>query len=418
MMSRWLPFLLAALILLMPLEAFVSPKSMIGTVVLFACWGFIFEHKKPIKPTFVEFLVLIFTLLGFLSLIWSIHPHASAEVFLKLSALGLISIGLSRFFRLGDQLSLPKVELHLYKSLTKCGEDNFLQKNFSIFLTIGHILACLYVLTNELANLHLSHMKNLIQGGLFLSLSFWVVLYTLWKTPLKIYWRAAILASITLLTLMALHYVHCDTAGLGVVLGGGVALLLYKCKDLKTLQAIEFLVVLAFLFTPAICFYAFKPDYFAQYNTYIKDPSYLHRIKIWHETAIKIAENPLLGYGLNSSRYVGGKEKFDLEFKNTKGKTQTVKAEKMGMHPHNIALQLWLELGFIGALLGGMITAFFFGIIYHIKDTSKRFFYFGFFTSAMLTFWVNIGAFQTWWLSSILFLIHLFNDSWKNKRDS
>jgi O-antigen ligase len=69
-------------------------------------------------------------------------------------------------------------------------------------------------------------------------------------------------------------------------------------------------------------------------------PSVKHRIVIWQFVTKRIAEKPILGWGLNSSRAVpGGKE----------GPHEGT--ELLPLHPHNVPLQLWLELGFIGAAL-------------------------------------------------------------------
>lgn len=393
MTSQRLEFVLAALIFIIPVMAVLLPKSLLGPIIALALAGWFFRDKRVnlfSKNAHTGYLILAFILYGFLSTLWSIDPLESLKLALKLCALSFISVGLGQLFT----------------------------KNIFISFVTGHTIACIYVLASELFHFHVSPIKTFIQGGLFLSLSFWIALYALVTAPMTTRWRIISLLMMITVTMVALHHVHCDTAGLGVILGGVVAFLLAYSHNATTKYTLQFLIILAFLLTPSICFYAFKPDYFAQYNTYMKDPSYLHRIKIWHETAIKIAEKPILGYGLNTSRHVGDGAIADLEFTNKNGMTQSVKAEKMGMHPHNIALQLWLELGVVGALLGGIITAFFFGRIYHIEDRAKRLCFFGFFTSTMFAFWVNIGAFQTWWLSSIILLIHLLNIPWKNKIQS
>ncbi|MEX2008860.1 MAG: O-antigen ligase family protein, partial [Dongiaceae bacterium] len=58
--------------------------------------------------------------------------------------------------------------------------------------------------------------------------------------------------------------------------------------------------------------------------------SWRQRVEIWHFTAERIAERPLLGWGFDSARAVG---------------------DPISLHPHDIALQVWLELGAPGVLL-------------------------------------------------------------------
>lgn len=68
-----------------------------------------------------------------------------------------------------------------------------------------------------------------------------------------------------------------------------------------------------------------------------------HRVFIWDFTADAIAERPLTGYGFDSSRDLArpGDPRFDATH------------EALPLHPHNAALQVWLELGAVGLLLGG-----------------------------------------------------------------
>lgn len=72
-----------------------------------------------------------------------------------------------------------------------------------------------------------------------------------------------------------------------------------------------------------------------------------HRVAIWDFVTARIAERPLLGWGLNSSRVIpGGHEKVGQN------------AEILPLHPHDMALQLWLELGAPGAALGALMILY------------------------------------------------------------
>ena len=71
-----------------------------------------------------------------------------------------------------------------------------------------------------------------------------------------------------------------------------------------------------------------------------------HRLQIWSFVGDRIAERPLLGWGLDSSREIPG------------GKSRTADDhEQLPLHPHNAALQFWLELGAPGALLLALTAA-------------------------------------------------------------
>ncbi len=104
------------------------------------------------------------------------------------------------------------------------------------------------------------------------------------------------------------------------------------------------------------------------------------RLDIWRFASRLIARRPLLGYGLDSSRAF---------------------EPRIPMHPHDAALQLWLELGAPGALLG----ALFFGwLFYKVARLAKSdppwaavacatgFVY-------LLIGAISFGIWQEWWLA-------------------
>ena len=71
-----------------------------------------------------------------------------------------------------------------------------------------------------------------------------------------------------------------------------------------------------------------------------------HRLLIWSFAGDRIAERPLAGWGLDSARALPG------------GKDLIRPGQSwMPLHPHNAALQLWLELGVPGAVLFALMIA-------------------------------------------------------------
>ena len=69
--------------------------------------------------------------------------------------------------------------------------------------------------------------------------------------------------------------------------------------------------------------------------------SWDHRLRMWDYTLERITERPLLGHGLDASRAM--QEGFTTRI--------GVDIPYISLHPHNIGLQAWLELGAVGALL-------------------------------------------------------------------
>lgn len=71
-----------------------------------------------------------------------------------------------------------------------------------------------------------------------------------------------------------------------------------------------------------------------------------HRLEIWNFVAIETFKSPLYGRGIEAIRYILSETW--LKFPNT---------DNM-LHPHNAVLQIWVEFGLIGALLGCGLFAF------------------------------------------------------------
>ncbi len=74
-----------------------------------------------------------------------------------------------------------------------------------------------------------------------------------------------------------------------------------------------------------------------------------HRLEIWSFVGGKIAQKPVLGWGLDSSRAIPGGNAPIPDAPNGQ--------QWLPLHPHNAALQLWLELGAPGALLFAFFVA-------------------------------------------------------------
>lgn len=72
-------------------------------------------------------------------------------------------------------------------------------------------------------------------------------------------------------------------------------------------------------------------------------PSWHHRVEIWDYMSYRIFEKPWAGWGLGSS--------YLLPFAQPHGNMYQYVTQPAG-HPHNVILQLWVELGFGGLVLG------------------------------------------------------------------
>lgn len=154
-------------------------------------------------------------------------------------------------------------------------------------------------------------------------------------------------------------------------------------------------------------------------------PSAVHRVYMWHFVVARIVEHPLRGWGLASSRDIPGGDEIvrpagpeviigsgeDARPKplltrrgelipHRSGTLLMQNSEYLPLHPHNTALQLWLELGLPGALLMAWTVS----VLYLRRPPADA----GAFASALRAGLVSTylvigalsyGAWQTWWIA-------------------
>jgi O-antigen ligase len=76
--------------------------------------------------------------------------------------------------------------------------------------------------------------------------------------------------------------------------------------------------------------------------------------------------------------------------------------EVMPLHPHNGALQLWLELGGIGALIGAALML---ALGFAASRSAAPAVGVGMLASAAVTGMLSFGLWQAWWFASLLLAI-------------
>lgn len=131
-----------------------------------------------------------------------------------------------------------------------------------------------------------------------------------------------------------------------------------------------------------------------------------HRMLVWNFTTEKIAESPFIGWGLESSREMPGAKgpppekmlaKFFLEGPEVAGWIKT--SELLPLHPHNASLQLWLELGMVGALIGALLALL---VGREAGKTEWPVVAGAMLASYTVTAMLSFGLWQEWWLGAQL----------------
>jgi exopolysaccharide production protein ExoQ len=140
----------------------------------------------------------------------------------------------------------------------------------------------------------------------------------------------------------AVYTLDDTTAKIALALSLPAAALLYLQRG-AVARIAAVLAMLAILSAPlTLPRLARLPSVFATVDAF-KD-SAGHRLLIWSFTGDRIAEHPLAGWGLDSARAIPG------------GKVEIRPGQdRLPLHPHDAALQLWLELGAPGAALFALL---------------------------------------------------------------
>ena len=117
--------------------------------------------------------------------------------------------------------------------------------------------------------------------------------------------------------------------------------------------------------------------------------SAMHRLHIWQFSAERIAEKPIMGWGLDASRIIPG------------GDVEVIEdGASMQLHPHNAPLQLWLELGLPGALGLVAITLIALSSARYLPREARAASIAA--TIAALTIAsLSFGIWQHWWLATL-----------------
>ena len=123
----------------------------------------------------------------------------------------------------------------------------------------------------------------------------------------------------------------------------------------------------------------------------VKQSSLTHRLAIWSFVIGRIDERPILGWGFDSSRWMPGGH--DVFLKN---------AELLPLHPHDAALQLRLDLGIPGVLLGVcFIFALFRAIAGSPGDADERALQLAFAVAAFVYAALSYNLWHVWWLTML-----------------
>ncbi len=138
-------------------------------------------------------------------------------------------------------------------------------------------------------------------------------------------------------------------------------------------------------------------------NFQFKIPTFLvdaHRQFIWGFSLNKFKNNPLLGYGADTSNFINDSQKII-------GHEATGNMTFIPSHPHNFFIEILLELGILGTFSFVLFILFInYKILLNANDREKFYliFFNGYFWGSSL---VNFSFWLGWWQGSYFFILSL-----------
>ncbi|MCE2950513.1 MAG: O-antigen ligase family protein [Alphaproteobacteria bacterium] len=235
-----------------------------------------------------------------------------------------------------------------------------------------------------------------------LCLILWPVLWLISR------WRSSVAVTIFLCVIPFFMTFENHVSPLALMTGALFFALTYLFQK-KFIYVFSAIVFVGMVGSPQITLRYLQPEKVEQILPQTAKGSYIHRLWIWRYVAHRALEKPFLGWGLESSRDIElkqgllwGSEKFCFPY-GGKIPYEGCANEAIPLHPHNVALQLWLELGAVGAVLfsflfcGGLLW------IAHLPiSRSLRASMVSAFTCALVISTISFGFWQSKWVMTMI----------------
>lgn len=405
-LSPFVHRLLHIIIFLFIPVAIVAPHMVVWEVIIGGLVGLYYSREQSLTelPSSLIITLLMIPLWGLVTALWAEHPASSLTMSLKVLALIILGLYWCRF-----TLNLP----------------HGTRTSLITALITGLLFGLLFLLMDTWFGnpwqlfWRKTSAKAFAQGSLLISLVAWPTTLWILQRRYSTYWRIALLTPLLISIFWILLQIDCDTSFIGLFIGVCVFLGTLSLPRL-TSWAMRFFIPVLIISFPFISLFAFKPEHIPAYNTYLHTSSFLDRLYIWNDVATTILDHPWKGIGMDGTRYHEKTREFhSWVYKDSTGKQKEIQTQRFGVHPHNAILQLWLELGFLGFILGILLP---YQILFQIYRTNlfsiEKAVSAGLFTGSFLVVWVNLGFWQNWWISGLWIIIGLTISMFKGKEET
>jgi|GEM_PF-1989124 len=364
------PRLLAYLPALMGLSFFLYPKLLNKEI---------FKFDKIV----IGFFACIIGL-AFISCLWSPDQSFSIERSIKITLIlsfSILFMGLSHHLHFPNNTVLLKalIAIHLIGSLFFVSE---LQNAYPItkyFLgEDGNISTAKY------------NRSHIVFAFLTLTILF--------LTPRNNFNKKSKIIIYGLITISAcaLFFVsHSQTAQL-TFLAGLFFMFIFPTQNKIALKAL-IAVIMAFIILFPLSVNSMKnmmPDETFEAGLF-KKAHIIPRLDVWNHSVEKTMESPIYGHGIEALRFLKSNEYMK------KHRASFV------LHSHNSVLQIWIEFGVFGIVLGLIFMGYFLKKIYGIDDPIKKRFCLTIFMSCFICSLTGYGLWQSWQIGLFIFMAGL-----------
>ncbi len=283
------------------------------------------------------------------------HSIAKKETFALAAAIICALAGITVVFEYQTMFAITRLFIDTSEGIPESIQNGYLINRNTIFLMMLSMPVLLFLYTSDLTK----RKKQIFMGAVFVCVT------------------------------AALYYSSSQTAQISAIVAG--IMMLYPAQHKLARRALMAGVVLCMvaapLFAPAAQ-HVFFPDPHAEPAGFLRAASIPHRLEVWSFVSNKIMQKPVLGWGVDCTRFLYSDE--IMPHMNTKNV----------LHPHNAVLQIWIEFGAAGILLAVGFVIFLLRRIDPLPPLLQRY-YTMLFVVLLSILSTGYGLWQAWLLGMV-----------------
>ncbi|WP_419902636.1 O-antigen ligase family protein [Kiloniella sp.] len=290
---------------------------------------------RPSKQTLV--LAGLFFGWAFLSWFWSINPEGTLKVTSRLLALSVCGWLFVQAIDHRSQEIKNRIAKYFLYGLVLGAAALIIEAQFDAPITR---------LAKGLSDDEFLNLSRLNRGTTFITISGWICLALYAQQIPKLVFPLLVAGLLGILMLA-----HSESTLISMGLSIVWAVVFYAFNKWSH-HLLKYILALSILMMPLITTLTAplgEPE-----NSYNLHTSAHHRFFIWGFVSDKILEAPLIGAGMDASRVYPNTEEEVYKRIRSDGYITGAGDRVISLHPHNAPLQIWLELGLIGAIFAAL----------------------------------------------------------------